>query len=63
MTSCVKCNTRKSNNLPHEANMHPAAKPYAPRWRPLYGLQENGLGDESWDHFLHHDKKDVLKSA
>jgi hypothetical protein len=43
--------------------MHPAAKPYAPRWRPLYGLQENGLGDESWDHFLHHEKKDVLKSA
>jgi hypothetical protein len=26
-------------------------------------LQENGLGDESWDHFLHHEKKDVLKSA
>ncbi len=65
VTSCVKCNTRKSNKLPHEANMHPAAKPYAPRWRPLYGLQENGLGDESWDHFLHHEKKTevVLKSA
>jgi 5-methylcytosine-specific restriction endonuclease McrA len=63
VTSCVKCNTRKSNKLPHEANMHPAGKPFAPRWRPLYGLQENGLGDESWDHFLHHDKKDALKSA
>jgi hypothetical protein len=63
VTSCVRCNTRKANMLPQEANMHPTAKPFAPRWRPLYGLQENGLGDESWDHFLHHEKKDTLKSA
>ena len=63
VASCVKCNTRKSNKLPKEAGMHPANKPYAPRWRPLYGLQENGLGDESWEHFLHHDKKESRKSA
>jgi 5-methylcytosine-specific restriction endonuclease McrA len=62
VASCVKCNTRKANKLPHEAGMHPAGKPFAPRWRPLYGLQENGLGDESWDHFLHFENKD-LKSA
>ena len=62
VASCVKCNTRKANKLPKEANMHPAGKPFAPRWRPLYGLQENGLGDESWDHFLHFGKKE-LKSA
>jgi 5-methylcytosine-specific restriction endonuclease McrA len=62
VASCVKCNTRKANKLPHEANMHPAGKPFAPRWRPLYGLQENGLGDESWNHFLHFGKRD-LKSA
>ena len=63
VTSCVKCNTRKSNKLPHEANMHPSATPFAPRWRPLYGLQENGLGDESWEHFLHFNKKDSRMSA
>ncbi len=63
VTSCVKCNTRKSNKLPRDANMHPATKPFAPRWRPLYGLQENGMGDESWDHFLHFGKKDIRKSA
>ena len=62
VASCVKCNTRKANKLPHEAGMHPAGKPFAPRWRPLYGLQENGLGDESLDHFLHVESKD-LKSA
>jgi 5-methylcytosine-specific restriction endonuclease McrA len=62
VASCVKCNTRKANKLPHEVNMHPVNKPYAPRWRPLYGLQENGLGDESWERFLHTTNKD-LKSA
>ncbi len=57
VTSCVKCNTRKANKLPKEAGMFPEAKPFAPRWRPLYGLRENGLGDESWEHFLHTEKK------
>jgi len=52
VTSCVRCNTRKGNKLTHEANMHPLKKPYAPRWRPLFGLVENGLGDESWGHFI-----------
>ncbi len=63
VTSCVKCNTRKANKLPHEANMHPSGKPVAPRWRPLYGLQENGLGDESWEHFLHQDRRGTRLSA
>ncbi|MGJ8633894.1 MAG: HNH endonuclease [Luteolibacter sp.] len=63
VTSCVKCNTRKSNMLPHEAHMYPKNKPFAPRWRPLYGLQENGLGDESWEHFLHSTKKESKKYA
>ena len=52
VTSCFRCNTRKANKLPHEANMHPRSKPFAPRWRPLFGLHENGLADESWRHFL-----------
>jgi 5-methylcytosine-specific restriction endonuclease McrA len=63
VTSCVKCNTRKANKLPHEANMYPANKPFAPRWRPLYGLRENGLSDASWDHFVHHDKTDKKMTA
>jgi len=52
VTSCVRCNTRKGNKLTHEANMHPLREPYAPRWRPLFGLVESGLGDESWGHFI-----------
>ncbi|MFT4177296.1 MAG: HNH endonuclease [Luteolibacter sp.] len=52
VTSCFRCNTRKGHKLPHEVDMHPVRKPFAPRWRPLFGLAENGLGDESWEHFL-----------
>lgn len=52
VTSCFRCNTRKANKLPQEVGMHPRSKPFAPRWRPLFGLQENGLADESWRYFL-----------
>ena len=52
VTSCIRCNTRKANKLPHEANMHPLNHPVAPRWRPLFGVRESGFGDSSWNHFL-----------
>jgi len=52
VTSCFRCNTRKANKLPHEVDMHPRSKPFAPRWRPLFGLSENGLADASWSHFI-----------
>ncbi len=52
VTSCFRCNTRKANKLPHEAGMHPRREPLAPRWRPLFGLQESDMMDESWRHFL-----------
>lgn len=52
VTSCFRCNTRKANKLPQEVGMHPRRKPLAPRWRPLFGLHENGIADESWKHFL-----------
>lgn len=52
VTSCFRCNTRKANKLPHEIGMHPRRKPFAPTWRPLYGLHDNGLADESWSLFL-----------
>lgn len=56
VTSCFRCNTRKANKLPHEAGMHPRSQPFAPRWRPLFGLHENGLADASWSHFLQPDR-------
>lgn len=52
VTSCVRCNNRKANKLPHEVGMHPARKPSAPRWRPLFGARRRGHIDESWKTFL-----------
>ncbi len=33
--SCIRCNTRKGNRLPQEANMHLSRVPRKPRWHPL----------------------------
>jgi 5-methylcytosine-specific restriction endonuclease McrA len=63
VTSCFRCNTRKANKLPHEAGMHPRSKPFAPRWRPLFGLHENGLADESWNHFIQPERGESRLSA
>lgn len=52
VTSCFRCNTRKANKLPQEAGMLPRTRPAAPRWKPLFGMTENGLADETWRHFL-----------
>jgi 5-methylcytosine-specific restriction endonuclease McrA len=63
VTSCFRCNTRKANKMPHDANMHPQSPPFAPRWRPLFGMHENGLADESWGHFLHQARDEARQSA
>ncbi len=62
VTSCFRCNTRKGNKLPQDAGMLPRSTPFAPRWRPLFGIHENGLADESWGHFLR-SEKDSRRSA
>lgn len=63
VTSCIRCNTRKANKLPHEANMFPLRTPVAPRWRPMFGLKSHGGSDESWRHFLDPDRDGVRMSA
>ena len=63
VTSCFRCNTRKANKLPQEADMHPLHKPVAPRWKPLFGIRENGLGDVSWAHFIDPDSGAIRLSA
>ena len=64
VTSCIRCNTRKANKLPKEADMHPLRKPVTPRWRPAFGLRgHHGPPNESWNHFLEPDRNSVLLSA
>ena len=55
VTSCIRCNTRKANKLPHEAGMFALKEPKAPRWRPFMCLAEKAArrrGRDSWRHFL-----------
>ena len=50
--SCIKCNTRKANRLPHEAHMRLIRKPLRPKWRPVISLVVGRPGSEHWKHFL-----------
>ncbi|MBE2215053.1 MAG: HNH endonuclease [Opitutaceae bacterium] len=50
--SCIKCNTRKANRLPHEAGMRLVRKPVRPKWRPVISLVVGRPGSEHWKHFL-----------
>jgi len=50
--SCIACNSRKANRLPHEAKMRLVRKPAAPKWRPVVSLAARGRRREEWKHFL-----------
>ena len=51
--SCIRCNTRKANRLPHEAGMRLIRKPVRPKWRPVVAaLVGHPQKHESWKTFL-----------
>jgi 5-methylcytosine-specific restriction endonuclease McrA len=50
--SCVRCNTRKANRLPHEAGMRLVRKPARPKWRPVISLVLGNQHREMWKDFL-----------
>jgi len=50
--SCVRCNTRKGNRLPHEANMRLLRVPCRPRWHPLSAFAFGPQHDASWRKFV-----------
>ena len=52
VTSCIKCNSRKANRLPHQANMHLIRKPERPKWRPFVSSLIGQCYDSDWDHFI-----------
>lgn len=52
VTSCISCNSRKANRLPHQANMHLIRKPERPRWRPFVSSLIGQSYDSDWDHFI-----------
>ncbi len=52
VTSCIKCNARKANRLPHQAKMHLIRKPERPRWRPFISSLIGQDYDADWEHFI-----------
>lgn len=50
--SCIPCNTRKGNRLPHEAGMQLIRKPKRPKWRPFVNISISNQPHDSWKHFL-----------
>jgi 5-methylcytosine-specific restriction endonuclease McrA len=50
--SCIPCNTRKGNRLPHEAHMRLIRKPKRPKWRPFVHVTFASQAHESWRHFV-----------
>jgi 5-methylcytosine-specific restriction endonuclease McrA len=57
VTSCIGCNSRKANRLPHQAKMHLIRKPERPRWRPFVSSLIGQNYDTDWDHFINLKKR------
>jgi 5-methylcytosine-specific restriction endonuclease McrA len=57
--SCIRCNSKKANKLPHEVNMFPMREPRAPRWRPFFAIAKASASHDSWRHFLKLDHQTV----
>jgi len=49
--SCIECNTRKANKLPHEAKMFPRTKPVAPKEMAKL-VRSNPWNIEDWNRFI-----------
>lgn len=52
VTSCIKCNSRKANRLPHQADMHLIRKPERPKWRPFISSLIGQNYDPDWENFI-----------
>lgn len=50
--SCIACNTRKANRLPHTAGMRLIRKPVRPKWRPVISMLLESGHREIWKDFL-----------
>lgn len=48
--ACVKCNTKKGNRTPDEANMQMLKEPTRPTWTRLFAAPQNRIN--SWSKFI-----------
>lgn len=52
VVACVRCNTRKGNKLPGEANMKLKKKPAKPSWTVSLRLTHMGNQRRAWERFV-----------
>jgi 5-methylcytosine-specific restriction endonuclease McrA len=52
VTSCIRCNSRKSNRLPNEAGMKLLKEPKRPARRPFVSSLYGKPVEKTWEHFL-----------
>jgi len=50
--ACARCNVKKSDRTPEEANMRLLNKPRAPRWLPQFGMTVRKQEKHSWQRFV-----------
>ena len=52
VVACLRCNTRKGNMLPTEANLKLLRKPVKPKWATRVGCKLGRVRKASWERFL-----------
>ena len=50
--ACFKCNSKKSNKTPKEANMKLIRKPYKPKYSPVFRTHISNVKYSSWKKFV-----------
>lgn len=53
VTSCICCNSKKANRLPHQAGMFLIKKPNRPKWRPFVSDMRPIECEPGWEHFIY----------
>ena len=57
VTSCIRCNSKKSNRLPKEAGMRLLKEPKRPPRRPFVSSLYGKPVEKSWEYFLQSKEK------
>lgn len=52
VTSCIDCNSRKANRLPHQAGLSLRRQPLRPKHRPFLSVLHRTGSRETWKPFL-----------
>jgi len=52
VTSCIHCNSRKANRLPHQVGLTLRNEPKKPKHRPFVSKLHQGISCEAWKPFL-----------